>query len=132
MRLNIPLLPLVIDLRWRPLSPFRPKISLLGLIFTVGFLGVFFSLAAQSARLHRIGSYHAEQSLLVTLIKTPNGQHPPAIWHIVQSNQYHAEAQQYDEMAGALLVALVSLGTLAAIGRVLDWVGRRGFLGRRQ
>jgi hypothetical protein len=44
VRFNVPLLPIVAEIRWRPLGP--PRISLRGLMLTVGVMALFFSLCA--------------------------------------------------------------------------------------
>ncbi len=60
MRLNVPLLPLKIEVRWRPLG--APRISLGGLMLAVGVMAVFFSLCAYLGRVNRAMAYHNEQA----------------------------------------------------------------------
>jgi hypothetical protein len=125
VRLNIPLLPFVLEIRRRPLLPFRPRFTLLGLILAVGVAGLFFSLFVEAERLHRLGSYHAEQSILATVDKTPDDPRPPAAWHVTRSNQFHDAARLYDELVLAILLVPASLVVVAVVGRALDRLIRR-------
>ena len=60
MRLNVPLLPLIVDVRWRTLG--APRISLRGLMLAVGVMAVFFSLCAYLGRVNRAMAYNNEQA----------------------------------------------------------------------
>jgi hypothetical protein len=60
VRINVPLLPLIVEVRWRVLGP--PRFSLRGLMLTVGVVALFFSLCAYVGRLNRAITYHNEQA----------------------------------------------------------------------
>jgi hypothetical protein len=125
VQLDIPLLPFVIDVRWRPLPPLRPRFTVLGLIVAVGVAGFFFSLRVKAERLHRRGSYHAEQSILVTIDRTPDDLRPTSDWHASQSNRYHDATLPYERLMAAILLASASLGVAAIFGRILHRLNRR-------
>lgn len=65
MRLNIPLLPIRIDVQWRPLPPLQFRVR--GLMVVVLIAGLFLSLMVHISQLRNVGSYHAQRSLLVTV-----------------------------------------------------------------
>ena len=63
MRINIPLLPILIEIRWRPLGPFQ--FTLRGLMLLVVIVGVFFALTAQTVRLQKAGSFSITASVAI-------------------------------------------------------------------
>ena len=128
MRLNIPLLPIQIDVRFhfgvrfRPLRTFRFSIRVLMLI--VGITAIFCSLwvwfQAYQGRLARANNYHAEQAFdpfLTGVVNRP--------WHAKMYHEYHAALLRNGMIANTLLWILLLFVLVFIIGRVMSWLYRR-------
>src|SRR3954452_14090750 len=57
VQIDFPLLPILIDVRWRPLRPFQWSVR--GMMFAVGVAGLVFSLGAYALRLVEAGNQRA-------------------------------------------------------------------------
>jgi hypothetical protein len=126
VRINIPLLPIHIDVRWRPLPPLRLRFTVLGLMLMVGITGLFFSFVAESVRLNRLGSYHAEQRSNLAKSRhagprtgTRLGATALEDWHAKTSDKYHAAGNRIGSRLVATLMAFGALGMVALLCRVL-------------
>ena len=128
MRLNIPLLPIQIDVRshfgvrWRPLRTFRFTIRVLMLV--VGITAVFCSLwvwfQANQLRLAQANNYHAEQAFdpfLPGVVNRP--------WHAKMYHVYHAALLRNGMIANTVLGTLLLFVLLFIVGRVMNWLYRR-------
>ena len=128
MRLNIPLLPIQIDVRfhfgvrWRPLRTFRFTIRVLMLI--VGITAIFCSLwvwfQAYQGRLARANNYHGEQAFdpfLPGVVNRP--------WHAKMFREYHAALLRNGTIVNILLYILVIVVIIFIIGRAMNWLYRR-------
>ncbi len=121
VRINIPLIPVYIEIRWRPLGPFR--FSMRSLMLAVAIAGLFFSLWAYSVRLRTVGSYHAQQSVLATEIRSespPYGLTPLVNWHVKMSHHYHDAASRIEWIMAISLLTLVAMGVVAVLVRVFQ------------
>jgi hypothetical protein len=156
VRINITLLPMLVEFRShpisvracsRPLTPFR--FSLRGLMLAVVVAGLFLSLCAHLVRLNWASLYHAEQAYQSSLSRYPNrspfppgatpprawkgrvmvppGAPPLEIWHSKMSMGYTDEIRRILPFVSGLFVAFVSLGAVAALGRVIQALFRRSF-----
>jgi hypothetical protein len=133
VRINIPLLPILIEIRWRPLGPFQ--FTLRGLMLLVVIVGVFFALAAQTVRLHKAGSYHAEQTVRASLSRSkspPYGPTPLELWHAKLSRDYHNAASLTEFITAMIFLTLVALGVVAVLGRIVHRLDRRPSLPPRE
>jgi hypothetical protein len=126
VRINIPLIPVYIEVRWRHLGPFR--FTLRRLMLAVAITGICSSLLAYSVRLRTVGSYHAQQSILVTPVRSespPYGLTPLVNWHVKMSHHYHDAASRLEWVIGIISLTLIALGVVAALGRVFHVLYRR-------
>ena len=114
MRLNIPLIPFQIDVRWRPLRVFR--FSVRGLMLVVGILGLFFSLLAYERRLALANNYHASQAQVSSVNQ---------LWHKAMWDQYHAAIQRTEIILTILALIILTLVVVTVTGRVLNWLRQR-------
>jgi hypothetical protein len=121
MRADIPLLPLSIELRRRPLHPLR--FSLRWLLTIVAVSGMFFFLLGEARRLGQATKYHLMQALEVTKDRSPSyDPMPMSRWHSAMSEKYRAAWGQLDLL---LFVVIMTLGTvivLGVLGRVIPWI----------
>jgi hypothetical protein len=148
VRIKIPLIPLLVEVRsqpiyvkpcWRPLTPFR--FSLRGLVLAVVIAGLYFGLCAHLVRLNSASLYHAEQAHQSSLSRYPNrspfppgttlprawkgrvmvppGAPPLETWHREMSMGYTAAIGRLFPLVSGLFIAFISLGALAALGRVI-------------
>jgi hypothetical protein len=126
VRINIPLVPILVEVRWRPLQPFR--FSLRGLMIMVGVAALFFSLCAYLGQLNRAANYHAEQAFKASFDRTksrPYGPTPLEDWHWKMVDEYRAIFYPVEFIVFLLVVTFVSLVIVAILGRVLHWWHRR-------
>jgi hypothetical protein len=129
VRINMPLIPVYIEVRWRPLRPFR--FTLRSLMLAVAITGLFSSLLAYSVRLRTVGSYHAQQSVLVTPVRSespPYGLTPLVNRHLKMSHHYHDAASRIEWVMGIISLTLIALGVVAALGRVFYMLYRRSVI----
>jgi hypothetical protein len=127
VRINIPLLPVCIkagEVRWRSLPP--PRLTLLGMILVVAIAALFLCVGAESVRLHNIGSYHAIETSKVASIRYSSRETTRLRdWHFRMSKDYHSAAERKEAILDVMLKLLVTLGMVAALGRVIHWLFRR-------
>jgi hypothetical protein len=125
MRINIPLLPILVEVRRRPLRPLR--ISIRGLMIAVILAGLFFSLIAWLGRLNQAMNYYADQLSKATASRSksaPSGLTPLETWHMKKLMEYRATYDRVDLSSFALFMACVSLAVVAVLGRVLHGSSR--------
>ena len=113
MRFNIPLLPLQIDIQWRPLPRFQ--FSLRGIMLAVVPAALFFSLVSYVHRLVQLNYYHAVQASVAATNKA---------WHMAEHQRLHAMVIANDTRAGQLGLAFLALLMVAIVGRVLNRLHR--------
>jgi hypothetical protein len=134
MRLNIPLLPIQIDVRFhfavrsRPLRTFRFSIRMLMLV--VGITAIFCSLwvwfQTYQGRLARANNYHGEQAFdpfLPGVVDRP--------WHAKMYHNYHAALLRNEIIANTFLYSILILVTIFIIGRLMNWLYRRSHSSHR-
>ena len=137
MRINIPLLPICIEIetgevRWRSLPPLR--LTLLGLILMVAIAALFLFVLVDAIRLHNISSYHA----IETQKAAYNRPGPPFLhtsledWHSRIAKDYCAAADRKEAILAVMLKLLLTLGMVAVLGRVIHWLFRRSVLPSRE
>jgi hypothetical protein len=154
VRINIPFLPMLVEVRsqpisakprWRPLTPFR--FSLRGLVLAVAVAGLYLSLCAHLVQLNRASLYHAEQAFQLSLSRYPNrspfpaGTKPPGkfrvmvppgatpleLWHREISIEYVAAIKRLFPVVIGLFITFVFLGAVVALGRIIYALFRRSF-----
>ena len=124
MHINVPLLPLSVEFRRRPLRPLR--FSIRALMLVVVLAGMFFTLVTELRRQGQAMSYHAEQSVLVTMNRSPtNDPIPLANWHAARSQEYRAVVERLDFLLFLVVMTIGAVLTLFAIGRIGEWLIRR-------
>jgi hypothetical protein len=130
VRFNAPLLPVVVEIRWRTLGP--PRISLRGLMLAVGVVALFFALCAYLGRLNRAIDYHNEQARKAALNAFPyrslGGQPGPAPalrWHTAMASDYRAIFERLDLIVFLYFMAIVAVCVFALLGRVINLFARR-------
>ena len=124
MHINVPLLPLSVEFRWRPLRPMR--FSIRGIMLVVVLAGIFLALVREVYRQGRAMSYHAEQAVLVTMNRTPTYDPTPlSNWHAAQSRQYQVVFEKLDFQLFLFVVSIGAVLALVAIGRIVAWLVRR-------
>jgi hypothetical protein len=127
VRIDIPLLPVSVEVHRRPLRPFR--VSIRGLMIAIVLAGVFFALVAELRRLTLAANYHAEEMIKANAIASrfntlPLGTTPLEAWHMRKIAEYRLAHERLDLIAFAMLMAFVSLFAVAALGRVVHWLSR--------
>ena len=121
MRADIPLLPLMIELRRRPLHPLR--FSLRWLLLMVAVSGMFFFLVGKARRLGQATSYHAIQAVEVTKDRSPTyDPMPVSRWHSAMAQKYRDAWKRLDLLLRVLLLALAIVIVLGVLGRVVAWI----------
>jgi hypothetical protein len=132
VKIDVPLLPIVLEARWRPLPTFRPRITLVGLMLAVVVAAAFFSLAARSVRLRTAGSFHAvkaseenalnhrQHKSLAPVVPTPL-----ETWHASMSHRHHDAASRVEWHMGIIVKLLLAWGLVAVSGRALHWLRGR-------
>ena len=133
MRINVPLLPLIVEVRWRVLGP--PRFSLRGLMLTVGVMALFFSLCATLGRLNRAITYHNEQAQKAALNPFPYrslgaqaGTAPDMNWHTAMANDYRDTFMRLDLIVFLFFMTIVAVCVCALIGRLLNVLARRSVI----
>jgi hypothetical protein len=128
MCLNIPLLPIQIDVRvhlgarFRPLPPFRFSIRILMLVVAITAISCSLWVWFQTyqGRLARANNYHAEQAFDPFL---PGVADRP--WHARMYHEYHAALIRNAMIAKTLLSILLIFVTAFIIGRMMHWLYQR-------
>jgi hypothetical protein len=97
----VPLRPLVVDVRWRPLR--APRIRLRGLMLGVGVMAVVFSLCAYLGRVNRAIAYHHKQARKAALNRIPFRSLAPQTatpedmnWHAAMASEYQDTFMRLD------------------------------------
>jgi hypothetical protein len=112
-------------------------------------VGLYFGLCAHLVRLNSASLYHAEQAYQSSLSRYPNrspfppgttlprsgtgrvmippGAGPLETWHWEMSRSYVAEIQRLFPLVSGLFISLVSLGAVAALGRLIHALFRRSY-----
>ena len=138
MPINIPLLPICIEageVRWRSLPLLRLRFTLLGFILVVAIAALFLTVGAEAVRLRNLGSYHAIETQKAANHRPPG---PPfghtrlEDWHFRMSKDYHSAAERKEAILDVMLKLLGTLGVVAALGRVIQWLFRRSALPFRE
>src|SRR3954447_10900205 len=112
MRADIPLLPLTIEFRRRPLHPMR--FSLRWLILMVAVAGMFFALVGEERCLGQATSYHAIQAVEET--KDRSSSHDPmpmSRWHSAMAQKYRDAWERLDLLQ---FVFIIAVGTVIVVG----------------
>ena len=121
MRANIPLLPLTIEFRRRPLLPLR--FSLRWLLLIVAVSGMFFFLVTEARRLAQATSYHAIRAVEVTKDRSPTYD-PMQVsrWHSAMAQQYRNGRAQLDLLQFVFIMATGTVIIVGVLGRVVAWI----------
>jgi hypothetical protein len=129
VRINVPLLPVVVELEWRRLPPFR--CSLRGLLLTVAVAALFFALCAYLGRVNQAIQFHNEHARKASATMgpfrtlTPTRPNPLEQWHYAMALHYHAVFERLDFIGFLIIVMIVSVTVLAVVGRILNWFVRQ-------
>jgi hypothetical protein len=121
MRFNVPLLPLDVDIRSRPLPRFR--FSLRSLALTLAGAALFFALVVELDRVNRRYGFHATEALRLLLpgqTKLTEAEASVQRWHSQLANEYLAARTWLEVGTGLIAIAAIVLMLVAAIGRVLN------------
>jgi hypothetical protein len=113
MRFNIPLLPIQIEIQWRPLPRFQ--FSLRGIMLAVIPAALFFSLVGYVHRLAQLNNYHAVQASVAATNRA---------WHMAAHQRLHALVITNDTRAELLGLAFLTLLVVTIVGRVLNRLHR--------
>src|SRR3954465_10458323 len=104
MRADIPLLPLTVEFRRRPLRPLRFSLGWLLLIVAVS--GMFFFLVGEARRLGQATTYHATRAAEVTQDRSPSyDPMPMSRWHSAMAQKYRDAWERLDPMQFVLIMA---------------------------
>ena len=121
MRANIPLLPLSIEFRRRPLRPLR--FSLRWLLLIVAISGMFFYLVAEASRLAQATSYHAIQAVEVTRNRsTSYDPMPMSRRHSAMAQQYQAEWGRIEFLLFVFILVTRTVIVVGGLGRFAAWI----------
>jgi hypothetical protein len=112
MRADIPLLPITIEFRRRPLHPLR--FSLRWLLLMVAVSGMFFFLVGKAFRLAQAASYHR--------IRAVEGPMPMSRWHSAMAQQYRDAWERLDLLLCVFIMAIGIVIVVGVLGRVLAWI----------
>jgi hypothetical protein len=115
---DIPLLPLMIELRRRPLHPLR--FSLRWLLLMVAVSGTFFFLVGEARRLAQTTSYHAIRAVEITKDRSPSYDPTPmSRWHSAMAQQYRDAWERLDLLLSVFIMAIGTVIVVGVLGRVL-------------
>jgi hypothetical protein len=121
MRADIPLLPLTIDIRWRPLPPLQ--FSIRALLLVVAAAAMFLALLGELRRLSQAMSYHAVQAVEVTRLRSPSYDPTPmSRWHSTMSQSYRADFERMDLLVYLFILAVGAIIAIGLLGRAIAWV----------
>ena len=121
MRADIPLLPLTIEFRRRPLRLLR--FSLRWLLLMVALSGVFFLLVEEAHRVGEAMSYHAMQVVEVTRDRSPSyDPMPMSRWHSAMAERYRDAWERLDLLLFVFLIANAIVIVLGVLGQVIAWI----------
>jgi len=121
MQANIPLLPLAIEFRRRPLHPLRFSLGWLLLVIAVS--GMFFFLVGKARRLGQATSYHAIQAVEVTKDRSPSYD-PTSLsrWHSAMAEKYRDAWERLDLLLFLFIITIGTVIVLGVLGRVVAWI----------
>lgn len=121
MRADIPLLPLTIEFRRRPLRPLR--FSLRWLLLVVALSGMFFFLVGEACRLGQATSYHMIRAVEVTKDRsTSYDPMPMSRWHSAMAQQYRDAWERLDLLQFVFIMAIGTIIVVGVLGRVIAWI----------
>ena len=121
MRVDVPLLPLTIEFRRRPLRPLR--FSLRWLLLIVAVSGMFFYLVGEARRVGQATSYHAIQAVEVTKSRSPSyDPMPVSRWHSAMAQRYRDAWERLDLLLFLFIIAIGTIIVLGVLGRVIAWI----------
>jgi hypothetical protein len=121
MRANIPLLPLTVELRWRPLH--LQRFSLEALILTVAVSAILLALVAEARRVNQAMSYHVTRAVEVTRDRPPSyDPMPMSRWHSTMALNYRAAAEQLDLLLFVFIVVIGTVIAVAVTGSFIAWI----------
>jgi hypothetical protein len=123
MQANIPLLPLAIEFRRRPLHPLRFSLGWLLLVIAVS--GMFFFLVGEARRVGQAMSYHAIQAVEVTKDRSPSyDPMPMSRWHSAMAQKYRDAWERLDLLQFVFIIAIGTVIVVGVLGRVIAWFDR--------
>jgi hypothetical protein len=121
MQFNVPLLPILIEVRWRNHRP--PQVSLSGLMILVLLAGVYTWLSIKAARLRNAGSYYALQA-------TESSGYGPGVesgyWEM--SRQNYEQARDLQFFLNLLLMIAISVIVIGIVHCFRNRTHRRTFI----
>ena len=121
MRADIPLLPLTVEFRRRPLHPMR--FSLRWLILMVAVAGMFFALVGEAHRLGQATNYHLIRAVEVTKDRSPSyDPMPMSRWHSAKAQQYRDAWERLDRLQFVFIMAIGTIIVVGVLGRVVAWI----------
>src|SRR4051812_30466801 len=121
MRADIPLLPLTIEFRRRPLHPLR--FSIRWILLMVAVSGTFFFLFGEAHRLAQATSYHAIRAVEVTKDRSPSyDPMPMSRWHSAMAQQYRGAWERLDLLLFVFIMAIGTVIVVGVLGRVVAWI----------
>jgi hypothetical protein len=121
MRVGVPLLPITVEFRRRPLRPLR--FSLKWLLLMVAASGAFFFVVGEARRVSEAMSYHAMQVVEVTRDRSPSyDPMPMSRWHSAMAEIYRGAWERLDLLLFVLLIAVAIVIVLAVLGRIIAWI----------
>jgi hypothetical protein len=129
MRINVPLLPLAIEITWRSLRPFR--FTLRGLLMAVGIAAAFFTLVAylrranQAIQYHTLAAREASRSLGPFRNSTPPWANSLEQWHYRMAFHCRVIAERLDLICFLVVVLIAFIALLAIVGQFLNWFAPR-------
>jgi|SRR6516165_7888523 hypothetical protein len=121
MRADIPLLPLTIEFRRRPLHPVR--FSLKWLLIMVAVSGMLFFLLGEALRLGQATNYHVMQA--VEVAKDQSASYDPmpmSRWHSAMAEKYRAAWGRLDLLLFVFIMTIGTVVVLGVLGRVIAWI----------
>ncbi len=120
MRINIPLLPICVELKFRPLRPMR--MSIWELMVVVLWSGLLFAAVSESRRLGEATSFHAVETVKASAGRSKSPPYGPTAlesWHWEKAIEYRAAHERVDFIAFVLIVTNLVLVLTAVLGRTI-------------
>ena len=133
MKLNVPLLPLSVEFRWRPLQPLEPlRFSIRQLFVLILIIAGCFGLLAELCRHNDAIAYHREQSFEELRKPPSNPLDSPfdsrlrsSMLHQLQWIQHESAHQTVELLLVLYVIAVGLVVTVFVVGRVLARIGER-------
>lgn len=116
----------------RSLPPLR--LTLLGLILVVAIAALFLSVGVESVRLNDLSSYHAIETQKAASNRPgpPYGHTSLEDWHFRMGKEYRAAGKRKEAILRVMVNGLMTLGMVAVLGRIIQWLFRRSALPSRE